>query len=161
MMRNRVAATAAGAVIAIGGLGWGIPALADDASTDSALAADGKIGGEEKMAERRTELAERLAAELDLDVADVEAALTKVSEELRTEHDAERLAQMKERLDEAVEEGRLTREQADAMLESAESGDFRGGHGGKRGGRGHGGSFGGGVAPDDDGGAVTPDPTAL
>ena len=163
MKRNRVAATAAGAVIAIGGLGWGIPALADD---DTSSGSSSRV---EQMDERRAELAERLADELGLDVADVEAALAKVSEELRAEHDVERSAQMKERLDQAVEDGRLTQEQADSMLELAESGEFPGGRGGQRGhGGGHGGGFGGfgggpgsDIAPDGGDGSVTPNPTGV
>ena len=55
---------------------------------------------------------------------------------MRAEHEAERLAALQARLDEAVAAGELTQEQADAMLAAAESGVFAGGgHGfGGRGG---------------------------
>lgn len=131
---KRTAAAAAGAVVAIGALGWGIPALAqgDEAPSESSSTAaahpdrHGERSGEMRE-ERRAELAERLAEELGLDQAEVESALEKVTEELRAEHLAERLSGLEERLASAVEDGRLTQEQADELLESAEEGDLRGG----------------------------------
>ena len=85
----------------------------------------------------RTELADRLAEELGLDSDDVAAALEKVAGELRAEQQADRLAAMEERLAEAVEEGRITQERADELLQAAEDGDLPGRmgrhHGGPRG----------------------------
>lgn len=127
---KRKPAVAVAAVVSAGVLGWGIPALAADESpspSDTPSESSRGAEAEERHDAMRAELAERLAAELGLDTAEVEAALEKVGEELRAERDSERLAGLEERLDAAVEEGRLTREQADELLESAAEGDLRGG----------------------------------
>lgn len=99
--------------------------------------------------ELREELATRLAEELGLEPAEVSAALETVEEELRAEHETERLERLSTRLDEAVEAGRLTRDQADAILEAARQGELVGGHGH----RGPGGHLGG-PHGDDDGGST-------
>jgi len=84
---------------------------------------------EEKRAEHRTRMAEGIAAELDGVNADqVADALAK--------HEEQTQAEALERLDEAVENGDVTEEQADEIRERIESGEGPG-HG--PGGPGHGG----------------------
>jgi hypothetical protein len=95
----------------------------------------GKADRERRGAERRAALAEGLAKELGIDQDKVEAALEKVEANLATAARTERQARLKERLDQAVEDGTLTQEQADAILKAAEAGVLpggagRGGHGG-------------------------------
>jgi hypothetical protein len=104
--------------------------------------------------ERRSELAAALAEKLGVEQDKVEAAL----DELRAERQAklgdrgerpgkpaeepgDRQAALQQRLDEAVAEGKLTREQADAIIAAVEAGVFPGerdghGPGGPKGGHG-------------------------
>ena len=160
-MRRKATITAA-AIVTAGSLAWAVPTLAhaeDDPTTEpspGATAPDGADGADERREAMRTELAERLAEELGLDADEVAEALESVTEELRAEHQADRLATMEERLAEAVEDGRITQERADELLKSAEDGDLRGRmgrmgghHGGPRGfGPGGEGGPGAGVEPD-------------
>jgi hypothetical protein len=90
------------------------------------------------VAQHQDRMAELLAAELDLPKDEVAAALEKVRTQLHGEAREERHAALEERLNAAVEEGTLTREQADAILAAAEAGVL-GGHGmpGGRRGPGH------------------------
>jgi hypothetical protein len=74
------------------------------------------------------------AAELGIDESKVAAAPDKVRAKQAAEATAQRTAQLKTRLDAAVTEGKLTREQADAILKAAESGLLPGGIGGGPGG---------------------------
>ncbi|MEV0606479.1 hypothetical protein AB0I61_08945 [Polymorphospora rubra] len=85
---------------------------------------------EERRTERNRQLAEGLAAELGVDVDKVTAALEKVQGDLETDARQERQGKLKERLDAAVEEGKLTREQADAIIAAGEAGVLGGGKGG-------------------------------
>ena len=82
------------------------------------------------MAQRQDELAAGLATELGIDKAKVAAALEKVQTAQQTTAQAERAAELKTRLDAAVKEGTLTRQQADAILKAKEAGVLRGGFGG-------------------------------
>lgn len=118
------AAAAAGALV----LAAGVPALAatDDGTATPSPTAPGAEEWREMRAEAQRDLAERLAEELDVDVDRVEAALEKVRSEMQAEHQAQHLESLKERLDQAVSDGELTREQADAILAAAESGVFPG-----------------------------------
>ncbi len=143
--------TAAAGIAGLGlGLTVGVPSVAgaqESVTSFLSSSVDPEEEGESSNGamrdeERRAELAERLAEELGLDTEEVAAALEKVGEEMRSEHGAARLADLPDRLDKAVEDGRLTQEQADDILERAEAGEFRGrgGRGGPGGGhRGHGG----------------------
>lgn len=112
-----------------------------EGETDAAPAdarPDRRAFREEHRAAFLTGLAERLG----LDVATVETAVEDTREELKAARRAEREAAVADRLDQAVEDGRLTQEQADALsalAESAEDGDFEGF--GPKGSRSHG--FGG------------------
>lgn len=139
-MRRTATFTAGVVLAATAGTGiaaWGVPALAEttsEQSTDQGTEQGAEQGTDkdDRRAQVQGALGEALAAELGLDADEVTAALEKVQSELRTEMQAERLAQLEERLAAAVEAGELTQEEADEMLERAESGELRGprGHGG-------------------------------
>lgn len=116
----------------IGALALSVPALAQDRTDDPAVESTqdgGADEGEDRRTAVRERFAEELASELGLPPEQVEAALEAVHERLHAERRAERLAALEERLDEAVAEGALTREQADAILAAAEAGVLPGGRG--------------------------------
>ncbi|WP_422734874.1 hypothetical protein ACN26Y_15455 [Micromonospora sp. WMMD558] len=128
---------------AAGLLGVGIAAptvafAADGASPSASASAE--TDREQRRADRQAEFAEALATELGVSTDQVTAALEKLREQRKDERperpDAtDRQAALKERLDRAVEDGKLTREQADAIIAAAEAGVLpgpggRGGHGG-------------------------------
>jgi ABC-type phosphate/phosphonate transport system substrate-binding protein len=126
----------AGGVLAFALMGPGA-ALADPTPSPSASASASASprDHEDKRAERQDALAEALAKELGIDKAKVAAALEKVHSDLAADAKADRLADLKTRLDQAVTEGTLTREQADAILKAAEAGVLpHGGGGGHHGG---------------------------
>ena len=148
-MRRTATFTAGVVLAATAGTGlaaWGVPALAQDTEDQSSqVAGQGADDtdtedAEDRRAEMQAALADALAAELGLDADEVAAALGKVQTDLRAEMQTEHLERLEERLAEAVEAGELTQEEADEVLERAESGELRGpgrrgGHGGP-GGRG-------------------------
>ncbi|MGC4855326.1 hypothetical protein ACLQ24_18530 [Micromonospora sp. DT4] len=132
-----------------GVLGVGIAAptiaFAADTPTPSASSASGPGA----KADRQGEFAEELAKELGVPTDKVTAALEKIREQHRpadrpARPSAEdRKAALKERLDQAVKDGKLTQEQADAITKAVEAGVFPGpgvfsGPGGHRGPGGHG-----------------------
>ena len=92
-----------------------------------ALSGRQRAGLLQKHADRRDKLAEGLAAELGVSKEKVLAALDKVETQLESDARTERLAGLKERLDAAVADGKLTREQADAIIKAAEAGVILGG----------------------------------
>jgi hypothetical protein len=115
-------------------LGIAVPAVASatDPSASptpsaSTSASDPASDREQKHADRRDKLAEGLAAELGVSKERVLAALEKVETQLESDARAERLAGLKERLDAAVADGKLTDEQASAILKAAEAGVLPGG----------------------------------
>jgi len=123
-----------GSGAAVLGLAVAVPAVAfaqdpspSPSSSAPSTSAPNDPGRAERQAERRDRLAEALAQELGVDKAKVAAALDKVDEQMRTEARAERQAALKERLDAAVADGKLTQEQADAILKAAEAGVLPGG----------------------------------
>ncbi|WP_240136551.1 hypothetical protein [Streptomyces sp. MUM 178J] len=134
------------AIAGIAGLGLLFPAVAlaqDDgqsAASESASASasddraehrkDHRQQGKERREERQQELASALAKELGVSEDKVTAALEKIRGEKQQERKEDRQQRLSERLKKAVEEGTLTQEQADAVLEAAESGVLPGGHGG-------------------------------
>lgn len=97
----------------------------------------GKSGDrEQRRADRQAAFAEALAKELGVPTEKVTAALEKLREQRKADRPqrpgaAERQARLKERLDRAVQDGKLTQEQADAILKAAESGVLRGPGGGR------------------------------
>ncbi|MGC4152201.1 MAG: hypothetical protein QM628_03890 [Propionicimonas sp.] len=76
---------------------------------------------------RQEAFAKALAAELGIDEAKVTTAL----DELRAERDAERAAESKAVLDQAVKDGKLTQAEADAVQKAADQGIVRIGKGGR------------------------------
>ena len=113
-------------------------ALAQDATESTTESATESTPEEDREA-RELAFATRLAELLGLDATTVQEAVATVRAEQQAEHEAERLAALQTRLDEAVADGDLTQEEADAILAAAEAGvggfGFGGGHGpGGRGG---------------------------
>ncbi|MEU4402764.1 hypothetical protein [Micromonospora orduensis] len=136
MSKKHLLASAAAA----GVLGVGI------AAPTMAFAADGgtptpSASSAEQKQDRQGEFAEKLAQELGVPTEKVTAAL----EKLRGEHKPadrpqrpsaeDRQAALKERLDQAVKDGKITQEQADAITTAVEAGIFPGP--GEKGGPGH------------------------
>jgi hypothetical protein len=161
---NRKISIAALGTAGVLALGAGVPVLAasSDSTPSPGSSATQRDTLREDFEERRVaaqeEFAERLADELGVDADDVAAALEKVRDEMWEERQADRTAALEERLDQAVEDGTLTRAQADAILEAARTGVFpgRGGPGGMRGHHGFGHGFGDDrFGPDDSGSGAT------
>ncbi|HEX2771897.1 MAG TPA: hypothetical protein VHN18_05635 [Micromonosporaceae bacterium] len=104
------------------------PATPSPSASASAGASSSERGDrEQEHADRRAEFAEALAKELGVPTEKVTAALDKLREQRKADRPAapdaaERQAQLKERLDQAVKDGKLTQEQADAILKAAEAG---------------------------------------
>lgn len=129
-----VGLAAAGAL----GVGIAVPTMAfadgSAAPTPSASASSttSTRAPEQRRAERESEFAAALAKELGIPQDKVAAALTKVQQQFRAEKKfkreekreskAERQAELKARLDTAVKDGKLTQEQADAILKAFEAG---------------------------------------
>ncbi|NES29367.1 hypothetical protein GCE86_17495 [Micromonospora terminaliae] len=125
-----------------GVLGVGIAAptvaLADDKSPSpsASTSTDQGTDRQQQRADRQAEFAESLAKELGVSTDKVTAALEKLREQRQADRPerpstADRQAALKDRLDQAVKDGKLTQEQADAVLKAAEAGVFPGpgGHG--------------------------------
>ncbi|MER7419139.1 hypothetical protein ABT346_20550 [Micromonospora peucetia] len=148
---------------AAGVLGVGIAAptvaFAADGATPTPSASASENRSEERQqqrTDRQAEFAGKLAEELGVDTDKVTAALEKLREEHKPADrpekgergdkgdrpgkgekgdSADRQAAMKERLAQAVKDGKLTQEQADAITAAAEAGVFPGpgGRGGQHG----------------------------
>ena len=129
---------------AAGVLGVGIAAptvaLADDKNPKPSSSASSTDQGDErrqKHADRQAEFAEALAKELGVSTDKVTAALEKLHEQRQGDRPErperpsteDRQAALKQRLDQAVTDGKLTQEQADAVLKATEAGVFPGGPG--------------------------------
>ncbi|WP_433686845.1 hypothetical protein ACQP0I_23685 [Micromonospora carbonacea] len=146
---------------AAGVLGVGIAAptiaFAEEGTPSPSASSSEHTERQEKRAERQSEFAEALAKELGVSTDKVTAALEKVREQHKADRPergklgergevgergerpdaADRQAALKERLAQAVKDGKLTQEQADAITKAVEAGVFPGGWG-----RGHGGPAG-------------------
>ncbi|WP_422755207.1 hypothetical protein [Micromonospora sp. WMMD708] len=137
---------------AAGVLGVGIAAptvaFAEESATPTAgvsSEADQGTDRQQQRADRQNEFAEALAKELGVDTDKVTAALEKVREQHRPTGDRperpspqDRQEKLAERLAQAVKDGKLTQEQADAITKAVEAGVFpgpagRGHHGGPEG----------------------------
>ncbi|MEU1684961.1 hypothetical protein [Micromonospora sp. NPDC005707] len=127
---------------AAGVLGVGIAAptvaLADDKSPSpsASTSTDQGTDRQQQRADRQADFAEALAKELGVPADKVTAALEKLREQRQADRPErpsteDRQAALKDRLDQAVKDGKLTQEQADAVLKAAEAGVFPGpgGHG--------------------------------
>lgn len=110
-----LATTAAAGVLVAGAV---IPATAQD---DPPTPQEGSNGHANRAAHADA-FAAALAEELGIDRARVDEALGNVRADLRERIRERRLTALEERLDAAVEEGDLTQEQVDAILEAAEDG---------------------------------------
>ena len=94
--------------------------------------ASAKPDREAARAQRQDELAAALAKELGIDKAKVAAALEKVEAARQSQAKADRVTELKTRLDAAVAAGNLTADEAAAILKAAEAGVLPlggGGHG--------------------------------
>ncbi|QLQ37160.1 hypothetical protein [Micromonospora robiginosa] len=124
---------------AAGVLGVGIAAptvaLADDNSPSAGASTEqGGDRHQQQHADRQAEFADALAKELGVPADKVTAALEKLREQRQADRPErptppsaqDRQAALKDRLDQAVKDGKLTQDQADAVLKAAESGVFPG-----------------------------------
>lgn len=135
-----LAGIGAAGVAGVAALAFAIsPAQAEPTPSPSASASSSttKPDRAAARAQRQDELAASLATELGIDKAKVAAALERVQAAQQTQAQADRIAELKTRLDAAVKEGKLTAEESAAIVKAAEAGVFpqgwSGGHG--RGGR--------------------------
>ena len=124
----------AGAGATLIGLGIAVPVAANAADpspspSGSASTSEPDADREQRHAERLDKMAELLASELGIDKAKVADALAKVEEQMHSDMKAERQAALSERLTAAVAEGKLTQDQADAILKASEAGVLPGGPG--------------------------------
>ncbi|ROT31377.1 hypothetical protein [Micromonospora sp. HM5-17] len=142
----------AGGVLTVGLAAPAVAFAQDETPTPSPSASASTDGGPAHVRDHRGDLAEKLATELGVPQERVEAALEKIWAQHRADHQGQsradhpsaeqREAWLRSRLDQAVSDGKLTREQADAILAAVKAGVLPGwggfGHGG-HGWHGHGG----------------------
>lgn len=119
------------------GLGVAAPTVAFAADgTDPAPSASTSDDRQQQRADRQAGFAEALAEELGVSTDKVTAALEKIRAERKPADRPERpsaedrQAALRERLAQAVEDGKLTQEQADAITAAVEAGVLPGGPGG-------------------------------
>lgn len=129
--------TTAGAVLTgallISGGGIAASNAADDGANEPSAPSQSERAHKHEAVQ--AEFTEKLADELGVSEDEVSSALENVREEMREDRQAEHTDRLKQRLDDAVANGSLTQEQADAIVEAAKSGalDRERGPGGQRG----------------------------
>ncbi|WP_431935057.1 hypothetical protein [Micromonospora sp. RP3T] len=132
--RKRLLVGLAAAGVLTVGIAAPTVALADDNKPSASTSSDQGGDRQQRHADRQAEFAEALAKELGVPADKVTAALEKLREQRQADRPErptppsaqDRQAALKERLDQAVEDGKLTQEQADAVLKAAEAGVFPG-----------------------------------
>ena len=140
--KHMIAGLAAGGLLGVGIAAPTIALGADGASPSPSASASPSSGSsdtsdrERERADRQAEFAAALAKELGVPTEKVTAALEKLREQRKAARpeppsDADRQARLKERLDQAVKDGKLTQEQADAITKAVEAGVFPGRGGGR------------------------------
>jgi hypothetical protein len=143
--RHLLAGLAAAGVLGVGIAAPTVAFAADGGTPTPSASASGSDERQRQRADRQAEFAAALAEELGVSTDKVAAALEKVREEQKPADrpergdrgdSADRQAALKEHLAQAVEDGKLTQEQADAITAAAEAGVFpgpggRGGPGGE------------------------------
>lgn len=157
--RSTLAAIGVAGVLAAGAA---IPAIAQDATDDTPTQDTTEdTTREERHAAREAAFAEALAEELGLDTGTVADAIDAVREDLRAARQAEMQERIRARLDELVESGELTQQEADTLADIQERGVFGDGLG-PFGPFGRGGPHGlrGGFDAPHDAGSTTDDATA-
>ena len=105
----------AGALTAAALVVPGISTAQTDDATDDAANSE----RQERREARQQEFLDALADELGISVEELEEAFENVRAEMREQ----RLAELRERLDQKVADGELTQEEADEIWERAEDGD--------------------------------------
>ncbi len=99
------------------------PALAEGATPSPSAPATGALAPDgARHTQFKDDLAAALAEELGIDEAKVTAALEKIHAARQAEARAAHLADLRSRLDTAVEEGTLTEAESAAILKAAEAG---------------------------------------
>lgn len=118
--------------------GLALPGIAQAEPTPSpstsASATPAKPDRAAQRAQRQQEMAAALAKELGIDEAKVAAALEKVQSAQQSRVQADRIADLKARLEAAVAAGKITEAESAAILKAAEAGVLpQGGPGGRGG----------------------------
>ncbi|RZU77364.1 hypothetical protein EV384_6082 [Micromonospora kangleipakensis] len=140
--KHLLAGLAAAGVLGVGIAAPTVAFAGDSTATPSPSAStststDQGTDRQQQRADREADFAAALAKELGVPTDKVTAALEKLREQRKADRPErpsieDRQAMLKERLDQAVKDGKLTQEQADAITKAAEAGVFPG-----PGGRGH------------------------
>lgn len=131
LSKKSVLLIGASGVLAVGIAAPTIAYAADPSPSASASASQSS----DKRGQDQQKLAAALAKELGIDEQKVADALAKVREQMRTEHaqqghqKADHTARLKERLAQAVKDGKLTQAEADAIIKANEAGVLGGGRG--------------------------------